>query len=301
MRGAALVLGLALAVGAGEIALRLLGFGHPVLYDNRSAYGYRPRPNQTTRRLGGARIHINNVGTRGPDVTPTHGPDVLRLLFLGDSVTYGGSYVDEDDLLSAVAARTVAARLPGRFTRVEALDAGVNAWGPQNILGLVQADGGYGSDAWVIVALEDDFRREKTRIGEVPYFNRAPRTAWEELLVFGAYTIATAYKEPKPAADLERVGLENLAAYRAIVEAGRAAGVRVLVAWHPTEPALGGAPEAHRGALETAVRALGATFVDLTAAYRAGTAALFVDGLHLSVAGHRVAGEVLGAALAEEP
>ena len=39
--------------------------------------------------------------------------------------------------------------------------------------------------------------------------------------------------------------------------------------------------------------------VDLHAAYAGATIPLYVDGMHLSVEGHRVAGEAIGAALAE--
>jgi len=161
----------------------------------------------------------------------------------------------------------------------------------------VQTVGGFGSDVWVIVALEDDFRRDKTRIGEVPYVNRAPASAWEELLLYGAYAIVTAYKAPKPPADVATAAAENLAAYRAIVEAGRRAGARVLLVWHPAAPALAGAIEPHRAALEDVARELGVPFLDLGSAYRAADGTLYHDGLHLSVAGHRVAGTAIGAAL----
>ncbi|MGH7895937.1 MAG: hypothetical protein ACREQL_14790, partial [Candidatus Binatia bacterium] len=163
------------ALAVGEIGLRALGLGDPVLYDNRLAYGYRPQPEQTRRRLGGARVHVNALGARGPDLAPTRPPGVTRLLFLGDSVTWGGSYVDDDALFAAVAAHVLETSGP----RVEWLDAAVNGWGPQNILGLIGESGGFDSQVWIVTALEDDFRREKTHVGEVPYMNVAPRTAWE--------------------------------------------------------------------------------------------------------------------------
>src|SRR5947208_893194 len=179
---AAAVLGLAGLAGLGEAVLRLAGFGHPILYDNRAAYGYRPLPDQTRRRFGGARVHVNNLGLRGADVTPERPPGALRILFLGDSVTWGGSYVDDAQLFATIAADMVRRRHPGRFTAVEALDAGVNGWGAENIAGLVGAEGefpdAFGSDVWVLTILDDDFRREKTHVGEVPYFNVPPATAW---------------------------------------------------------------------------------------------------------------------------
>src|SRR5262249_6596744 len=113
--------GIALLV-VGELGLRVLGFGEPVLYDNRVAWGYRPLPDQPRQRFGGARVHVNALGVRGPDVAPTRPPGTTRLLFLGDSVTWGGTYVDDEALFAAVAAR----RLGADGRRVEWLDAGVN-------------------------------------------------------------------------------------------------------------------------------------------------------------------------------
>jgi hypothetical protein len=276
-------------VGALEVALRFVGFGHPLLYDNRAAYGYRPLPNQTLRRLFGARVHVNAEGLRGPGAPA----GALRLLFLGDSVTWGGSYVDDRELFATVAADTVARRLPGRFPTVAALDAGVNAWGPQNILGLVAERGGFGSPIWILTLLDDDFRREKTRIGEVPYFNAPPTTAFEELLVLGAYRVLTAHKREEPAEDGERIARENLAACRAIYAAAQAAGSRVLVVWHPSTAALAGEPQRYRERLLDDARAAAVETIDLTGAYRSATG-LYVDGLHLSAAGHGVAGTAIG-------
>jgi hypothetical protein len=276
-------------LAAAEAVLRLAGFGHPVLYDNRAAYGYRPLPDQTRRRLFGARVTVNREGFRGPDAPA----GALRLLFLGDSVTWGGSYVDDTELFAAVAAERVARRLPGRSPAVAALDAGVNAWGPQNILGLVGEHGGFQSPLWILTLVDDDFRREKTHVGEVPYFNASPATALEELLVLGAYRVLGAYKREKPDADRERIARDNLDACRAIYGAARAEGARVLVVWHPTEAAVAGEPERYHARLFDEARTAGVETLDLTPAYR-GATGLYVDGLHLSVAGHRVAGTAIG-------
>jgi len=211
------VLGLGAAAILGELGLRLVGLGDPVLYDNRAGYGYRPLPSQWRRRLWGAHVRINALGFRGPEVAPERPPAALRVLFLGDSVTYGGSYVDDSELFSAVAARTLARRRD-RDEVVEPLNAGVNAWGPQNILGLVRhADfrQGFGSQLWVVTVADDDFRRDKTRIGEVPYFNAPPRLAWEELAVLAAYRVVTAYKRTKPAEDVRLIAHRNVLAYQA--------------------------------------------------------------------------------------
>jgi hypothetical protein len=275
---------------AAEIGLRLLGLGQPVVYDNRLAYGFRPLPHQTLRRLRGATVRINALGLRGAEVTPVRPPGTTRLLFLGDSVTYGGSYVDEEEVLSSVAAAEM--RRSG-FSSVEALNAGVNAWGPANILGLVETAGGFDSNVWIVIAVDDDFRREKTHIGEVPYFNVAPRTALEEIAVLGAYRLLTAYKLPKPAEDERWLAETNLGYYRSIAKVGRQRGASVLLVWHPDASGTRGGPQQNRSAfLDMAARER-VPALDLAPAYSDGEG-IYSDGLHLSVAGHRVAGQAIG-------
>jgi lysophospholipase L1-like esterase len=284
-----------LALATIEVALRILGLGHPILYDNRATYGYRPLPDQSVRRLFGARVHVNRLGLRGPDA-----PDgALRVLFLGDSVTWGGSYVDDRELFATVAADVVAERLGDRVPPVVAEDAGVNGWGPENVLALVDAEGGFGSRLWVLTLVEDDFRREKTRIGEVPYFNVAPSTALEELLVLAGYRVVSAYKARKPDTDLARLATANVAACSRIFAAAERAGAHLLVVWHPTEPALAERePEPAKPLLLAAAAAANVPVLDLAPAYRAAGGGLYSDGLHLSVAGHRVAGRAIGERLA---
>jgi hypothetical protein len=288
-RAALVVVSIAVALALVEAALRVIGFGDPILYDNRATYGYRPLPAQSRRRLFGAHVHVNALGVRGPDVAA----DATPVLFLGDSVTWGGSYVDDRDVFPAVATASLAERA-GRPALVP-LDAGVNGWGPANVLALLEERGGFGSRLWVLTLLEDDFRREKTKIGEVPYFNAAPRTAIEELVVLGAYRVLTAYKRPKPGPDLERLAAENLAVCERIFATARTRGARLLVVWHPSAAALAGREqEPTKPRLVAAAETAGVPVLDLTPVYRAAGDGLYADGLHLSAAGHRVAGRAIG-------
>lgn len=288
--------GVAAAIACLEIALRLWGLGSPVLYDNRLAWGYRPLPGQVHQRIAQARVRVNALGLRGEEVEPRRPDGVERLLFLGDSVTWGGSYVDDRQLFGVVAAEGLRARLG---LRVEALVAGVDAWGPPNILGLVRETGGFEATTWIVTAVEDAFRRERTRIGETPHVNRAPRFALEEMLVYGAYAWLDRYRLPRPPEDLARVGRRNLARFATLAALARRRGARVLLVWHPTEGALvRGEPEPHRERFLALAPRAGAVALDLAAAYRATRSPVYLDGLHLSIAGHRAAGDAIAAALA---
>jgi len=291
------VLVLVVTLVVAELGLRALGLGDPILYDNRAAYGYRPFPNQVRRRLLGARISVNDLGVRGPAVAPERPAKTVRVLFLGDSVTWGGSAVDDHDIFPAVAGRTLAAAIGAP---VETLDAGVNAWGPQNILGLLLETGGFDSSVWVLTLLQDDFRREKTHLGEVPYFSISPTWAIEELAVYAAYRLLNRYRVVKPPADLERLATDNLAVIGAIIESARLADTPLLLVWHPAENEVPPRPPgSRRAALLELAQKHAVPVLDLTDAYAASTEKVWTDGMHMGTAGNRVAGEAIGRKLAE--
>lgn len=68
-------------------------------------------------------VRISQQGLRGPDVAEAPAAGAMRLLAVGDSITFGQG-VDEADVWASVTGRTMTAR--GR--PVEALNAGVPSW-----------------------------------------------------------------------------------------------------------------------------------------------------------------------------
>ncbi len=81
-----------------EICLRYIGFGDPVLYI-KSKNNYFPKSNQEKIRYKGVNIKINKLGMR-TNYNWDHTNDKNKIIFFGDSVTYGGSYIDNKDLFS---------------------------------------------------------------------------------------------------------------------------------------------------------------------------------------------------------
>jgi hypothetical protein len=163
-----------------ELFLRSFsGLGNPVLYELSPLYGFRPKPNQVIEPKGGigflygARVTINNLGLRAAgewDVSPAN-----KVIFLGDSVTYGGQYVADDQLFSSIAGSA----LPGWQTG----NGGVNAWGVENIAGLVLDYGFSPAEIVVTCLIEGDFYRGTTRVSSVPFWTERPRFALQDLLM----------------------------------------------------------------------------------------------------------------------
>jgi hypothetical protein len=148
------------------------GLGKPIIYQSHPIYGYRPLPNQNVARNKNCTVKINNLGLRAEEDWDLK-EIKNKILFLGDSVTYGGSYIANQDLFSHVATRA----LPG----FQAGNGGVNAWGVNNVAALVKESGFYPAQIIVSTFPEGDFYRGLMRIGGQPFWTVKPRFALEEL------------------------------------------------------------------------------------------------------------------------
>ena len=108
-----------------EIFLRVaLGFGHPLLYKADAACGYVVQPNQNIERLRCLNL-INHAGMRSPEFADQRPAGTLRVLLIGDSVTYGTTYVQQDQIFSALLATGLPAVV---HEPAEVLNAGVGGW-----------------------------------------------------------------------------------------------------------------------------------------------------------------------------
>ncbi len=289
-----------------ELGLRYgFGMGHPVLYDNTYAYGYRPLPNQRLQRTARKRIRINNRSLRATRDWPAARDGAqIRLLYLGDSVTYGGSSIDDRETFAEISAADLTRRT-GRDVLVG--NAGVNGWGPRNILGLVNHEGFLDSDVVVIVGQEADFERALIHVAETPFWNRQPSFALEELFSSHiAYPIASRRFLPKdrfvPPAELDSIARSNLDTFVEVARLAKAAGARVLMVWHPSRSAASGdGDDAHHESFLARCRAEGFTTLDCAPLVRRADqpARLYMDALHLDVRGHALYGSILAGALAD--
>lgn len=164
-------------------ASKIFGLGKVVIYQSHPIYGYRPVPNQLVSRDNGhTNIKINNLGLRANQDWLEKTPNKKRILFLGDSVTYGGSYIDNQDLFSTLAFKN--------NKNIETANAGVNAWGILNIHGLIQNLNFMPADIYITLVPEGDFYRGLNGIGGQPFWTRKPKYALEELWQHGAYILS---------------------------------------------------------------------------------------------------------------
>jgi hypothetical protein len=170
-------------------ASKIFGLGKVVVYQSHPIYGYRPIPNQNiSRDSGKTNIKINNLGLRANQDWLEKKPNQTRILFLGDSVTYGGSYIDNQDLFSNLVFKKNK-NITNNKT-IESGNAGVNGWGILNIHGLIKHLEFMPADIYITVVPEGDFYRGLNRIGGQPFWTRTPRMALEELLQHIIYVLS---------------------------------------------------------------------------------------------------------------
>ena len=129
-----------------ELFLRHMGFGDPITYIS-SQYKYYPKSNQQNNRYKGAHIKINRLGMRTNSNWDNY-TNKNKIIFFGDSVTYGGSYIDNNDLFSEKVCNIF-------FKKAICGNYGVNGYNIQNIyLRIKDIDKKYYDQIVIVVSSE---------------------------------------------------------------------------------------------------------------------------------------------------
>jgi len=284
-----------------EVALRrFTGLGNPVLFQADPSYGYRLRPKQETWRFGGAHFKINNLGLRAQ-----HDWDAKRerkILFLGDSVTYGGNHVSNEELFSEVA-------LP-RLKGFDGGNAGIPNWGVENVYGLVVEAQFLPATVYVSTFIEHDFYRGLPRELRLPWVRyEPPMLALQELATFAWHKVVMRtqewnqrVREAEPSDVRLARGAAKLQAMDAFL---KERGYRHFIFISPTlEEVLGEKPRDPRVQAELEKRGIEAVYLLDAPVMRSAPEEMrrswYQDDMHLTPKGHAVWGQLIGEALARK-
>ena len=94
-----------------EVVLRaVFGVGHPLLYQFDADCGYLPKPNQHLSRFFCAN-DINQFGMRSSAIQSAKPKDEFRIFFLGDSVLFGMTHVDQSKICTSILHRELHGQL----------------------------------------------------------------------------------------------------------------------------------------------------------------------------------------------
>ncbi len=299
--------GLLGALALVEIALRMgYGFGNPPLYIGDDRIGYLLAPNQRVKRFGN-RIEINAYSMRAKAIAPKPSPGTLRLFLLGDSLSNGGWWTDQKDVLSYRIAHYLQLHLPSPYQTVEALNASANSWGPRNELAYLERYGLFDSTVLVLMLNTDDL------FGTLPtplpvgrdrsYPDRKPVCAIAEVL--NRY-----FKKNQPILGLkeiqneggDRVG-KNLTAIDGIRQKVGDDGGQFVLVLSPLKREISGPREYElvaRQRLKDWAADADVLYLDLLETYQAHLPhpdELYRDHIHLSSQGNELVGEAIAEAI----
>jgi hypothetical protein len=284
---------------SGELLLRSMNFGHPIVYRVDPRVGYYPAPNQDVHRYGGE-IHINGFGMRSPDITLAKPTGTFRVLMLGDSTLYGGSYLDQSQLYSTELAGLLQqnhSALPYFPRQVQVLSMGANAWGPQHELAYTKEFGLFDADLVMVMGPPDDAYRPLYGLSRLPFLaeGQRPRFAWQEFWHQLGWQVNLRISGPAgdiSAGNQSAEGLaRGVASWVEIARAAKSHGALVDFEFLPSEAeARDNRPSA---STRRVLEALGTQIVPVgfpLQFFRRNLSVpkLYHDDVHLGVAGHRL-------------
>jgi hypothetical protein len=152
-----------------ELGARLFGFGAVVEFQDANGCGYLMKPSQTVYTRGFP-VSVNSLGLRGPPLREPKSKETVRVVFLGDSICYGGGRVRESELFC----RVIEAKAHGDGLDIEAVSVSAPGWSPQNIYGYLSQRGLHQADFVVLVLPECDLARPFHLLDDVFLFENSP-------------------------------------------------------------------------------------------------------------------------------
>lgn len=301
---------LVLLVGGELFARFYLGLGDPALSQADPQIEYLFKPDQDCRRFGN-RLRYNHYSMRSDDF-PVHKSQAneLRVMVVGDSVINGGAQTDQAQLATSIIQKKLAEDLK-RPVVVGNISAG--SWGPPNELAYLKKFGLFDADVLVIVLSSHD-------AFDVPTFepvvgvsrsypeHRPVLALWEG---FDRYVLPKFEKKPEanegyvaatqpaPQADVDAC----MKAIREMVEMGRGAGAKVILAQHLERAERLATPNFGHGQIEREAERDGLKPIQLGKAFDASRQHgedPYRDAIHPNAIGQREMARVLVGAIEAE-
>ena len=144
-----------------EIVLRNIGFGDPILYENKQ--NYYPKYNQNVTRLNKSKVIINNFGMR-TNYNWNNTINSKKIIFFGDSVLFGGSYIDNSELFSEKLCSMISNSICGNY--------GVNGYRVENLkLRISEVKDKFEFDHLIIVVSES-IQMGQSKFQEFPFYEQ---------------------------------------------------------------------------------------------------------------------------------
>jgi lysophospholipase L1-like esterase len=285
-------------IGLAELYLRYMGLGDPILYYANASYRYASVPNQRKVRQRGARVSIDSKGLR--NTRDWSDPADAKILFIGDSVTWGGTYIDDAETFADGVCQRLARATGKSFV---CGNAGANQYGTDNMAERIRYKDFNDETVLVVTLIAPDTRRGLADAEGSYFFSQRPPPPFRALWEAATFLTYRVYRYLRPisyrSTDDLRVAERSLQNLFDAIHATQRPGTTVLIVLSPLKDELGG----HESALTKHVRAVldrsGFEVLDLNAAVSAAvTKHFYYDSLHLDVQGHQFYADRIAARLA---
>jgi hypothetical protein len=123
-----------------------------ITYYRSNFYGYYNVPDQSVIRRNN-NINLDHLGNRNPR---NHNFENSKIIFLGDSITYGGSVVDDSQIFTY---------LIGNKLNYKYLNISSNGWGIINMINFLEYNNFYKENSiYIITCIDDCFTRNLRRL-----------------------------------------------------------------------------------------------------------------------------------------
>jgi len=296
-----LVLFLLVSILILEFALGKIGLGQPIIYEQNPAYGFTLMPDQKITRFRNAKIRVNSSGLRSDYEWQSN---LYKILFHGDSVTYGGSYIDNSELFTQKVCDIL-----GEGYRCG--NAGINSYGVLNMVLRSRYDNRLNdADTIVFTVIKEDFLRGIAGADTAHYYLSEPNRwfpAIEELINFAGYKydinrfLGKKSTRSKQTQKHARAGAIEFAIKNLNEELTRLKnkGKNVLVFYSPGKSETGVNPTEKNKGLIVQIKSNVKFLYDMTPHFSLKRDAIYYDAAHYEKAGHMIAAEVMAKVLSE--
>lgn len=258
-----------------EWGARLLGFGQIVEFVPDDACGFLARPSQTAY-VYGQRVRINSLGLRGPELVTPKPSGTSRVVFVGDSITYGGGKIPEERLFC----RAVATSAQQQGLQIEAVNLAIPAWSPQNWWRYIEKYGLHQADAVVLVLPECDLARQFNNLRNSGLREHSPPLRLQ--MLFEKVCEQFAYDSPMGKPPRDEVADANVESVAALKQ--RCGDTPFLTVFVPSQ-----VPSPNAESLWPMFESQLVDVLDLRHDFP--EEGFMPDGVHLSVAGHTYVAE----------
>lgn len=291
-----------------EAILRFIGLGYPIVYEKSVLWGYSPAPNQAEHRLRNSKVTIDHNGFRIAEPLEL----ANQILFLGDSITYGGSYVDDKEIFSSLSCEILNAQNPP--AKFSCANAAVNAYGVRNMLARsLYVEKQFPTASIVITVIWDDFYRNFSQLTSLPYFSEKPPEplpATVELLTYSIDSVRSWVRFRNSAGSrVEEVSPSRIEVDMVVqlldefMKRRARNGKHTVMIWSPSRNWFNGIQSEEEKYPYEQLRAQGIKFIDMTYTLKESKALdsdIYYDDAHLERQGHRIYAQTIADKMMKE-